>query len=160
MNEKVSIIVPVYNERESLEPFVKALFQALEPTGEEFEVLFIDDGSRDNTFKIIDKLNKKDRRVRGIKFLRNFKKSAAYMAGFQASKGDIIITMDGDLQDDPHEIPRLIEAIKDYYLVVGWKYERKDPLARRATSKVFNFLPGAWTGRRVASILEGEKKKE
>jgi glycosyltransferase involved in cell wall biosynthesis len=140
MEPMYSIVIPVHNEAENIMPLYSRLAPVLDKLSLQSEVIFVDDGSTDNTFKMINSICETDPRVRGIRFLRNFKKSAAYMAGFRASRGEIIITMDGDLQDDPEEIPKFIEAIKKYDLVVGWKFERKDPIMRRTASKMFNFL--------------------
>ena len=137
---EASIVIPVLNEEKNIPILYPELKKVMDALNKNYEIIFIDDGSTDSTFKTIKSICEKDPRVRGIRFPRNFKKSAAYMAGFRASKGEIIITMDGDLQDDPKEIPRLIEAIKNYDLVVGWKYERKDLVIRKMASKVFNFL--------------------
>jgi len=149
MKPTYSIIIPVHNEAENIIPLYSRLAPVLDKLPLKSEVIFVDDGSTDNTFETVQSLCKKDPRVRGIRFLRNFKKSAAYMAGFRASRGEIIITIDGDLQDDPEEIPRFIEAINKYDLVVGWKFKRKDPLMRRMTSKMFNFLNSKFFGLKL-----------
>ncbi len=149
MKPTYSVIIPVHNEEKSIQPLYVRLKNVLDKLPSKSEIIFVDDGSTDNTFNLIQSLSKEDPRVRGIRFLRNFKKSAAYMAGFRASRGEVIVTMDGDLQDVPEEIPKFIEAIKNYDLVVGWKFKRKDPLVRRAASKTFNFLNSKFFGLKI-----------
>jgi glycosyltransferase involved in cell wall biosynthesis len=136
----LSIVIPAYNEEKNIEYLYDELNKVLFKLKINHEIIFIDDGSKDNTFDIIKKICKKDKKVKAISFFKNFGKSAAYMAGFNASSGNIIITMDSDLQDDPSEIPRFLKAIKKYDLVIGWKYERKDPFFKTIPSKFFNYL--------------------
>ncbi len=144
--EKISIVIPVMNEQDNVTELYNQLKPVLSKTGE-YEILFIDDGSRDETVKRIEEI--KDKNVRLIQFQRNFGKAAALSCGFKESKGDLIITMDGDLQDDPKEIPKFIEKIKDYDMVSGWKIKRHDPITKTIPSKFFNWLTKTITGVRI-----------
>lgn len=141
---KISIIIPVMNEQDNIVELYNQLQPVLSKTTEEYEILFIDDGSRDDTVRRIEEIE--DKNIRLIQFQRNFGKAAALSCGFKESKGDIIITMDGDLQDDPKEIPRFIEKLKYYDLVSGWKFKRHDPIAKTIPSKFFNWLTRTITG--------------
>jgi glycosyltransferase involved in cell wall biosynthesis len=135
----VSVVVPVYNERESLRPLVAETMPILEGLGFDAEIVFVDDGSTDGSREVLASLAEEQPHVRVVFLRRNFGKGAALMAGFSESTGDAIITMDGDLQDDPNEIPRLLAALEEGAdLVSGWKATRKDPWTKRAASKVFN----------------------
>ena len=136
MNEKISFIISCYNEEESLELLYNGIIANIDF---DYEIIFIDDGSTDNTRKVIHKLHENDENVHLIAFRKNFGKAAALQAGFFNCKGDIIITMDADLQDEPTEIGRFIKKIHEGYDVVsGWKFHRNDPLEKRLPSKVFN----------------------
>lgn len=141
--KKISIVIPVMDEQDNVTELYNQLESVLSKTGE-YEILFIDDGSRDETAKRIKEI--KDKNVRVIQFQRNFGKAAALSCGFKESKGDMIITMDGDLQDDPKEIPRFIEKLKDYDVVSGWKFKRHDPITKTIPSKFFNWLTKQITG--------------
>ncbi len=144
---KLSIIIPVYNEQDNVLPLYNKLKSILKY---DHELIFIDDGSKDNTHEILRNIQKKDPKLKIIKFRNNLGKSEALSKGFKHAKGDIIITMDGDLQDDPEEIPRFIEKIKEGYdLVVGWKYKRQDPLSKTIPSKFFNLLIRILTGVKI-----------
>jgi glycosyltransferase involved in cell wall biosynthesis len=137
----ISIVVPVYNETESLGPLHGEIAAVAEKHGLDLEIVFIDDGSRDTSWPTIAKLAKDDSRVRGVRFRRNFGKAAALSAGFHEAKGDIIITLDADLQDDPNEIPRFLAALNEGKDVVsGWKRRRLDPWHKVYPSRVFNFM--------------------
>ena len=150
----LSVIVPVYNEEESILPLYEELQAAL---GKNDEVLFVDDGSRDSTAERVKKLIAGDSRVRLVRFQRNFGKAAALAAGFERARGDVVITMDGDLQDDPLEIPRFLEAITEHDMVSGWKIHRQDPLGKRLPSKFFNWLTALVTGLRIHDFNCGFK---
>ncbi len=150
MTELTSIVIPVFNERASLERLHAELCAVAGEHGYQFEVLFVDDGSTDQSWEVIEQLAERDQRVRGICFRRNFGKAAALNAGFAESRGSIVITMDADLQDDPHEIPRLLERLDEELDVVsGWKKVRHDPWHKVGPSRVFNWLVGAMTGVRL-----------
>lgn len=154
----VSFVIPLKNESESLEALYEGIVENIYPLGLSFEIIFIDDGSTDGSFEIIKKLNKKDDRVKGIRFRRNFGKSSALSAGFKLAKGDIVITMDADLQDDPVEIPRFIEMInRGYDVVSGWKKVRYDPLSKTLPSKLFNKLTSLATGVKIHDFNCGFK---
>jgi len=137
----LSIVIPVYNEQQNVPLLYEEIKQVLKNHKNiQYEIIFVDDGSTDQTFAEIYKITKKDKEVRGIQFQKNSKKSAAYMAGFAYCKGKYIITMDGDLQDDPIEIPRFFEALKKYDVVIGWKFRRRDSIFKKIPSKIFNYM--------------------
>ncbi len=145
--ELLSLVIPVFNERESLAP----LFAEIADVGQGFdlrlEVIFVDDGSQDGSWEEIQELAATDERVRGIRFRMNFGKAAALQAGFQTAQGSIVMTLDADLQDDPHEIPRFVAEIRTGIDVVsGWKKVRLDPWHKVFASRVFNRLVGSVTG--------------
>lgn len=135
----LSVVIPVYDERDNIVPLVEQLLPVLEASGRSYEVLFVDDGSRDGTAEVLAQMVDQHRQVAVVSLRRNFGKSEALMAGFRYAAGEVVITMDGDLQDDPHEIPRFLEALDGGLdLVSGWKVDRKDPIGKRLPSKVFN----------------------
>lgn len=139
--KKISVVIPLYNERESLEELYGRISASLAPMQEDFEIVFVDDGSTDGSFEVLSRLRNQDSRVKVIRFLANSGKAAALQAGFDAVDGDAIITMDADLQDDPAEIPALIAALEGGLdLVSGWKKDRRDPLSKTAPSKFFNMV--------------------
>ena len=147
----ISVVVPLYNEAESLATLHGELARSVEANGlEPAEFLFVDDGSRDGSWPVIQKLAASDPRVRGIRFRRNFGKAAALTAGFRAARGATIFTLDGDLQDDPAEIPRFLAKLDEGYEVVsGWKRTRHDPWHKVGPSRVFNWMVSALTGCRL-----------
>ena len=138
----LSIVIPVFNEAENLEPLYSQLTDVLARTDKSFEIVLIDDGSTDSSFENLKKLQKQDDRVRVIRFRRNFGQSAAFSAGFDYARGDVIVTMDADLQNDPSDIPDLLEKLEDGYDVVsGWRIDRKDRyLTRQLPSRIANFI--------------------
>jgi dolichol-phosphate mannosyltransferase len=143
----LSIVIPVYNEVESLSELYGEIDALARRENYEFEILFVDDGSNDGSWSEIEKLAALDPRVRGIRFRRNFGKAAALDAGFSAAQGQIVITLDADLQDDPHEIPRFLEKMEEGFDVVsGWKKVRHDPWHKVGPSRVFNRMVGWLTG--------------
>jgi glycosyltransferase involved in cell wall biosynthesis len=134
-----SVIIPVLDERESMVPLVEQIVNAFAELDRSFEIVFVDDGSRDGTWDEIVGLSRRFDVVRGVRLRRNFGKSTALAAGVEQAKGAVIITMDGDLQDDPAEIPRFLEMLDGRdRLVSGWKMKRLDPLSKRLPSKLFN----------------------
>jgi glycosyltransferase involved in cell wall biosynthesis len=136
---KISVIVPVYNEVESLEQLYKEL--KVELREYDYELLFIDDGSNDGSFALLQKLGVEESRVRVIKFRTNYGKAAALQTGFRRVTGDVVFTMDADLQDSPGEIKRFLKKLDEGYdLVTGWKKKRFDPLGKRIASRFFNFV--------------------
>jgi len=145
----LSIVIPLLNEAESLPELYRRLKETLKAAGFSHEILFIDDGSTDGSWEIIEQLARQDPDVRGFKFRRNFGKSQALHLGFKEARGDIVITMDADLQDDPAEIPALVEMIRQGNdLVSCWKKQRHDPvLSKNLPSKLFN-----WAARKVSGI--------
>ena len=145
----ISILIPIYNEVANVPLLHAALKPVLTQVGDH-EIIFIDDGSHDGTTDVIRAIAKKDTNTRAIFFRKNFGKSAALSAGSAIAKGDIIITMDGDLQDDPIEIPHFIAKIKEGYdLVVGWKYPRLDPFSKLFFSRIFNKLTSLLVGLKL-----------
>jgi glycosyltransferase involved in cell wall biosynthesis len=144
----ISVVVPLYNEAESLAALHAELIRSIEANGlEPAEIVFVDDGSRDGSWAVIRKLAASDPKVRGIRFRRNFGKAAALTAGFRAAKGSTIFTLDGDLQDDPAEIPRFLAKLDEGYEVVsGWKRTRHDPWHKVGPSRIFNRLVSSLTG--------------
>ncbi len=155
--ESVSVVVPVYNEEESLEELYKRLKKSLK--NYRYEIIFIDDGSTDNSFKIIEKIKKKDKNIKIIKFIRNFGKSSALDAGFKKASGEYVVTIDADLQDHPEEIPGLIEELKkkNIHVISGWRYKRKDSFLKKIASKIFNFFVSFLTGVKLHDINCGLK---
>ncbi|HEX7115479.1 MAG TPA: glycosyltransferase family 2 protein [Steroidobacter sp.] len=144
----LSVIVPLYNEQDCIVPLHEAITQALEELGRSYEIVFVDDGSTDATVAIATEIARRDPHLRIVKFRRNYGQTAAMAAGIEQAKGTILVTMDGDLQNDPADIPLLLEQIEaGYDVVVGWRYERKDKLlSRRIPSRVANWLIGKVTG--------------
>jgi len=154
----VSIVVPVKNESESLGALVSQIAQVFAKRSERFELIIVDDGSTDSTWQVITKLRAKHAQVRGIRFRRNFGKSAGLMAGFEVANGETIITMDGDLQDDPTEIPNFLAKIDEGFDVVsGWKKTRHDPIHKTVPSRLINWLTGKLTGAKVHDMNCGFK---
>jgi len=146
----LSIVIPVYNEQESLQALHRELSDVAAAEGYELDVIFVDDGSTDESWRRIEELAAGDHRVRGIRFRRNFGKAAALSAGFSQARGELVITLDADLQDDPQEIPRfLAEMQKGLDVVSGWKKVRHDPWHKVGPSRVFNWLVSAVTGVRL-----------
>ena len=149
-NKVISVIVPLYNEEESVVELSIALKKVLENIKANYEVIFIDDGSTDDSYLKIKEINHLNNRFKCIKFKRNYGKSAALSEGFKMSSGDYIITMDADLQDDPEEIPALLMKINEGYdLVSGWKKKRHDPFIKKHTSKLFNFVTSRLVGLKL-----------
>jgi glycosyltransferase involved in cell wall biosynthesis len=139
--QKISIVVPLFNEEESILPLINEIRKAVKPINKPYEIIFVDDGSTDSSLKNIKDAGKTDNRIKFVSFRKNYGKSAALQVGFKAATGDAIITMDADLQDDPHEIPALLKKLDEGYdLCSGWKKERFDPIIKKYSSKFFNFV--------------------
>lgn len=157
MNKKISVIIPAYNEEQSLPILLDEIEEIL--SGKfEYEIIVIDDGSTDGSFELLQKRVKSDGKIRVSRFLRNYGKSAALSEGFKKAQGDYVITLDSDLQDDPNEIPRLIEILESGYdLVSGWKKYRRDPFSKRIPSKFFNFITRILTGIKLHDFNCGLK---
>ena len=155
---KISVVIPLYNEEKSLEELYKRITLSLQPLSDSFELIFIDDGSTDNSFSVLKDLHKRDNRVKAICFRKNFGKSAALSTGFKEAQGEIIVTIDADLQDLPEEIPALIKKMDEGYdLVSGWKFKRKDPLFRKIASRLFNLVSSFFTGVKIHDFNCGLK---
>jgi glycosyltransferase involved in cell wall biosynthesis len=143
----ISVIIPLYNEEENILILHEQLSHVLGDIGEEYEIIYVDDGSVDKTSIYLEQIQSSDRHVVVISLRRNFGQTAAFAAGFDFAQGDVVITMDGDLQNDPKDIPKLLEMIKDYDLVSGWRKDRKDPfISRRLPSMIANWLISKVTG--------------
>ncbi|MFC1925774.1 glycosyltransferase family 2 protein [Chloroflexota bacterium] len=142
----LTVVIPTFNEEGNIAPLHSELSEALSGTGKEYEIIFVDDGSSDKTFEELKSLHKKDKRVKVIKFRKNFGQSAAMSAGFEQARGKIVITMDADLQNSPADIPLLLEEMeKGYDVVSGWRHARRDPLSKKLFSKFANFVRGKLT---------------
>jgi len=155
---RLSVVVPAYNEAESLPELHRELVVALDALDMTWEVLYVDDGSRDGTDRAIERICAEDPRARGILLSRNFGKSAALATGFKEVRGAFVCTMDADLQDDPAELPRLFAALdQGYDLVSGWKVKRRDPITKRLPSKLFNAVTSTVAGVRLHDFNCGFK---
>lgn len=155
----LSVVIPLYNEEESLPELAAWISRVADAKELSYEVLFVDDGSTDRSWEVVEDLIAGNRQFRGIKFRRNYGKSAALNQGFEAAEGDVVITMDADLQDSPDEIPELVHMIREegYDLVSGWKKKRKDPLGKRLPSKFFNRTTRALSGIKLHDFNCGLK---
>ncbi len=155
----ISVIVPVYNEDESIGELRDWITRVMEANSFSYEVIMIDDGSTDNSWKKIEEMHSADARVKGIKFRRNYGKSAALNEGFKAAEGNVVITMDADLQDSPDEIPELYRMIMEdkYDLVSGWKQKRYDPISKTVPTKLFNAVTRCFSGIRLHDFNCGLK---
>jgi glycosyltransferase involved in cell wall biosynthesis len=155
---RLSAVVPAYNEAESLTPMHAELVAALEKLGMPWEIVYVDDGSRDGTDRVIETLCATDPRVRGVLLRRNFGKSAALATAFKVVRGELVATLDADLQDDPAELPRLLEALEGGLdLVSGWKVKRLDPWTKRFPSRVFNAVASRVAGVKLHDFNCGFK---
>ncbi|MEG1763487.1 MAG: glycosyltransferase family 2 protein, partial [Bacteroidales bacterium] len=145
----ISVVVPLYNEDESLPELVAWIERVANTKGFSYEIILVDDGSKDNSWNVITKLAENNEHVKGIKFRRNYGKSAALNVGFEAAKGNVVITMDADMQDSPDEIPELYQMIinQGYDVVSGWKKKRYDPITKTLPTKLFN-----WATRKMSGI--------
>jgi glycosyltransferase involved in cell wall biosynthesis len=154
----IAVVVPAFNEAESLPELVDRIDRACTAMDRTWEVWIVDDGSTDDTFAVVEKLAAARPRVHGLSFGRNFGKAAALSAGFRHASGDVVITMDADLQDDPAEIPALVARIEEGWdLVSGWKQDRKDSFVKNNTSKVFNWFTGRMCGLKLHDFNCGLK---
>lgn len=155
----ISLVIPLLNEEGSLRELTARLLAVLEPmTGGRYEILFIDDGSTDSSFEVLSELHQQNRRVKVVRFRRNYGKSAGLAVGFAKARGKYVVTMDADLQDDPAEIPALIAKLNEGYdLVSGWKRKRHDPLEKRLPSKLFNAITSWASGIKLHDFNCGLK---
>lgn len=150
---ELSIVIPAFNEEKNLGPLTEKIKSKLDPHGLSYEVIYVDDGSSDQTFKVIEELHQADERFRGVRLKRNFGKSEAYMVGFEMASGELVATMDGDLQDDPEDLLKLkaeVEAGTD--MVIGWKSSGKSSPSTFIFSKLFNGLIRSFTGSKVHDL--------
>jgi glycosyltransferase involved in cell wall biosynthesis len=146
----ISIVIPAYNEAESIPRLYQEIDAAASASEWDIEVIFVDDGSSDGTWAAIEALAERDPRVRAIRFRRNFGKAAALDAGFKEARGDRVVTLDADLQDNPADVPRLLSKLEEGYdLVVGWKRRRYDPWHKVIPSRIFNWMIGVVSGVRL-----------
>jgi glycosyltransferase involved in cell wall biosynthesis len=150
LSTQLSVVIPLYNEDESLPELLHWIAQVMKENAFTYEIILIDDGSTDRSWEVILQESEKDNHVRGIRFRRNYGKSAALNVGFAAACGDVVITMDADLQDSPDEIPQLYRMItqEGYDLVSGWKKKRFDPITKTIPTKLFN-----WAARKMSGIV-------
>lgn len=147
--KNISVVIPLFNEEESLSELHSWIKTVMDKNNFSYEVIFVSDGSTDSSWDIIEQLKAKDQNVKGFKFRRNYGKSAALFVGFEAAEAEVVITMDADLQDSPDEIPDLYHMIKSegYDVVSGWKKDRKDPISKTIPTKLFN-----WATRKMSGI--------
>jgi glycosyltransferase involved in cell wall biosynthesis len=154
----ISVVIPVHDEERSVGLLYEELQAALEPLGEPWEAIFVDDGSTDSSFAALTRLHAAAPNVRVVRLRRNFGKSAALAAGFAQAEGETVVTIDGDLQDDPAEIPRLLAKLDEGFdLVSGWKTKRRDPWRRRLLSRLFNAVTSRLSGLRLHDMNCGLK---
>ena len=147
---EISIVVPVYNERENLVLLDQEITKSIKPLNKNYEVILVDDGSTDGSSELIRVLQEKNSTIRLIRFGHNHGQTAAFAAGFDKARGDIIITMDADLQNSPSDIPLLLTAIKDYDVVCGWRHKRNDPWIKKISSKVANAVRNSLSEESIA----------
>lgn len=145
----ISVVVPLFNEEESLPELTSWIDKVMKTNSFTYEVILVDDGSKDKSWQVIEELSAQNKSLKGIKFRRNYGKSAALNTGFEAAQGDVVITMDADLQDSPDEIPELFDLIKnkDFDLISGWKKKRYDPITKTVPTKLFN-----WATRKMSGV--------
>ena len=154
----ISVVVPVHDEERSVALLYDELRSALEPLNAPWEAIFVDDGSTDGTFSALTRLHDAEQNVIVVRLRRNFGKAAALVAGFDQARGETVVTIDGDLQDDPAEIPRLLAKLDEGFdLVSGWKTRRRDPVSRRILSRIFNRVTSAFSGVRLHDMNCGLK---
>ena len=147
---EISIVIPVYNERENLVLLDQEITKSIKPLNKNYEVILVDDGSMDGSSELIRVLQEKNSTIRLIRFGHNHGQTAAFAAGFDKARGDIIVTMDADLQNSPSDIPLLLTAIKDYDVVCGWRHKRNDPWIKKISSKVANSVRNSLSDESIA----------
>jgi len=154
----ISVVIPIYNEQQSVRPLYEALSAEMQRLGYGYEIVYVDDGSTDGTFAALKQLHDDDTHVHVVRFRRNFGKTPALVAGFSRARGDVIFTMDADLQDDPTEIPQFLDKLAEGYdLVSGWKYPRHDPITKTLPSFFFNRMVRSATGVKLHDMNCGFK---
>jgi len=147
---RISIVIPVYNEEENLIPLTESILKSVKKITDKFEIIFVDDGSVDESFRVLEKIKKKHKEVRVMKFRHNFGQSAAFAAGFKAARGKLVVSMDADMQNDPADIPKLVyELSKGYDVVCGWRYPRRDSVGKLFFSFFANLLRKFLTGEKI-----------
>lgn len=160
----ISVVIPLYNEEESLFELSEWIVKVMQENKYSWEIIFVDDGSKDNSWQVIEELSARYPQIKGIRFRRNYGKSAGLNTGFDAASGDVVITMDADLQDSPDEIPELYQMIKiqGYDLVSGWKKKRHDPISKTIPTKLYNWVTRMMSGIKLHDFNCGLKsyKKE
>jgi len=155
---KYSIVVPVFNEESVIDEFTRRALEVMDSLGEPYELIFVDDGSTDDSYKVISELHGQDKHVKAIQFRRNFGKAAGLAAGFHLADGDIVFTLDADLQDDPDEMPKFLEKLDEGYdFITGWKFPRLDPPSKTLPSKLANGTIRLTTGVKVHDMNCGFK---
>ena len=143
----LSIVIPAYNEKDSLPELLKQIARVVEKESLQYEVIIVDDGSTDGTFEVLKSLKSQYPQLKALRFRRNYGKSPALSEGFKIARGNVVVTMDADLQDDPEEIPKLMAKLDEGYdMVSGWKKKRHDPLSKTIPSRIFNFVTSRLTG--------------
>ncbi len=156
--KKLSIVIPLLDEEDSVRPLINEINKALLNKAIQYEILLIDDGSKDNSLQIIKELNAQNKKIKYFSFQKNYGKSAALQVGFSNATGDAVITMDADLQDDPGEIINLLKKLDEGYdLVSGWKKKRQDPVIKKVSSRFFNFITRVMTGIKIHDFNCGLK---
>ena len=155
----LSVIVPAYNEAESLPELAEWIDRVCASSSIDYELVIVDDGSTDDTWDVIKRIASSSTRVKAVRFRRNYGKAAALQTGFETSAGDVVITMDADLQDSPDEIPALVKMIREdgYHIVSGWKKKRYDPFIKRTTSKLYNYTARKFSGIKLHDFNCGLK---
>ncbi len=154
----LSVVIPVFNEEESLPPLCEKLYAVLDRLEKSYEIIFVDDGSTDQSFSVMRELSAHYPQIRAVRFRRNYRKAAALATGFSEARGEVIITMDADLQDDPEEIPRLLDKLDEGSdLISGWKKKRHDPLSKTLPSRLFNRVTSMVAGIRLHDFNCGLK---
>lgn len=162
IDPEISIVIPVFDEEESLPELCTWISRVMEQHGFSYEVIMIDDGSHDNSWEEIIKINRDNSRFKGVRFNRNFGKSAALQTGFRSTRGNVVITMDADMQDSPDEIPELYRMVREggFHLVSGWKKKRNDPISKTIPSKFFNYITRKISGIKLHDFNCGLKAYE
>ncbi len=158
----ISVVVPAYNETECLRPLTDEVLGVMRGMGQEFEILFVDDGSTDGTRELMRALSEEHPEVHFIGFRRNCGQTAALAAGFKHAKGDVVVTLDADMQNDPRDIPRLIEKLDEYDVVCGWRQKRHDNLVRRVSSRIANYVRNTLSDEDIVDVgcsLKAYKKE-
>jgi glycosyltransferase involved in cell wall biosynthesis len=146
----ISLVIPVYNEQDSIKPLIAELGEVLNGLDKSYEIIFVDDGSRDRSFALLKEAAAHDPRIRIIRFRKNAGQTAAFDAGFRAAQGDIVVTMDADLQNDPRDIPRLLEKIERFDVVCGWRHKRRDPWIKIVSSQIANAVRNTLSQEEIA----------